>query len=194
MVLPPPEPSAAEATVTHFRASLFRGVIAQAQGAGPEAWEAYLQALPPTARRVFAQPLGLFQWIETGQVNALMAVHEQRFPPHLAEARVSTTVEEQLTVAHAWLLKLLSPETLLQQAPTLFRFYYRGGVCRVEHLGSGHGTILIWATGLFPSWYTHSLPIWVRRALTLTGGQDARVEHHPPLEGCCHRYRVHWKA
>lgn len=189
-----PEPTADEAALTHFRGSLFRGVQAQGQAAGPEAWAELVAELPPAAQATFSEPLGLFQWIETAQVNALMASHERRFPPHMAEARVATTVEEQLTVAHAWLLKLLSPETLLQQAATLWRFYYRGGVCRVEDVGPGRGTILIWATGPFPSWYTHSVPLWVKRALVLTGGRGAQVTHFPPQTGGCHRYEARWEA
>lgn len=187
------EPTEAEAAVTHFRASLLRGLKAHTlQAGGPEAWRDLVDSLPPTARETFQQELSVFHWVPTEEVNALMSAHLARYGEDAASDRLRHTVQDQLTVVHAWLLKLLSPETLVHQAGTLFRFNYRGGLAQVEEVRAGHGTLRIWAKGPIPHWATHSVPLWVEHGMTLAGGRNLRVVHDPAPDGYRHRYEITW--
>lgn len=188
-----PEPSPEEALISHLRASLFIGVKKQALHAGgPEAWRELVESLSPAAREVFSRSLRIFEWVEAPQANELMERFTARFPEGDAAGRIRATADEQLTVLHSWMLKLLSPETLIYQTPTIFKFNFRGGVVRLEHLEPGHGVISVWATGMFPGFFDHSLRFWLIRALELTGGTDIHISHEPQVTGWRHRYDLKW--
>lgn len=191
---PLPEPTPEEATVTHLRASMLRGLHKDVLGrVGEAGWIAFTERLSPATRLVFREMPGAFTWVGTSQVNELVLAHQAWVGEDAAPGRARSAAEEQLTVAHAWLLKLLSPGTLVHQGPTLFRFNYRGGVVRLDDLAPGFGHISIWALGLFPAWYTHSVPNWLARALELCGGSDCSVVHQAPAEGYHHRYEIRWR-
>lgn len=199
MELPDPflgqeEPNLQEATISHVRASFTRGLQRRAMAQGPERWDAVLGEVSPACRAVFSRPLGVFQWVEAGLVNELTEAYARHAPADDLGQRAALTAEEHLTVAHPWLLKLLSPETLVRQGPTLFHFYHRGGVIRLESVGPGCGALSIWATGLYAGWSAIAIPAWMRRALELAGAEEAAVEHLPPPPGSLrHRYLLRWK-
>lgn len=192
--LPPPDPTPEEATVTHVRASLLRGLHKDMARRGGTAWDDLVDSLSPMGREVFRQMPGSFSWVETARVNELVMAHTALAGREGAIARTRATADEQLTVLHAWILKLLSPATLIHQGPTLFKFNYRGGVVRLDGFTPGRARISIWALGLFPDWYSHSVPQWLNRALELSGGGACAVIHAPPEEGFRHRYEMRWEA
>lgn len=187
-------PTPEEATITHVRASLLRGLHKDMLRRGGTAWEDLVDGLSPMGREVFREMPGSFAWLETARVNEIVRAHTALVGEAGAVARIRSTAEEQLTVVHAWLLKLLSPATLIHQGPTLFRFNYRGGVVTLDEFRPGCAELSIWAIGLFPEWYTHSVPQWLTRALELSGGGLCTVTHQPPVEGYHHRYALKWEA
>ena len=187
------DPTPEDATVTHIRASLLRGLHKDLLRRGGEgAWTEFVAGLSPASQEVFREMPGYFAWLDTARVNEIVTAHGALAGEDGAVNRIRSTAEEQLTVAHAWLLKLLSPTTLIHQGPTLFRFNYRGGVVKLDDLEPGCAHLSIWARGLFPEWYTHSVPQWLRRALELCGGGNSSVIHLPPETGYRHRYELRW--
>ena len=189
-----PEPSHEEATITHVRASLLRGLHKDMARRGGTAWEDLVDGLPPMGRETFREMPGSFAWLETARVNELVMAHTALVGESGAVERIRSTTDEQLTVIHAWLLKLLSPTTLIHQGPTLFRFNYRGGVVNLDDFQPGSAQLSIWALGMFPAWYTHSVPQWLNRALELSGGGECSVAHQAPEEGYRHRYELKWTS
>lgn len=189
-----PEPTPGEAEITHIRASLLRGLRKDMARQGGTAWDDLVDSLSPAGREAFRVMPGSFSWIETARVNEIVEAHTALRGEQGAIERIRMTVDEQLTVVHAWMLKLLSPATLIHQGPTIFKFTYRGGVVRLDDIRPGFAHLSIWATGPFPSWYTHSVPQWLKRALELCGGGACEALHQPPEEGFRHRYELSWRA
>ncbi|HJU84104.1 MAG TPA: hypothetical protein VJ600_07820 [Holophagaceae bacterium] len=190
-----PDPTPEEATVTHLRGSLLRGLHKDVLRRGGEAgWTEFVSGLSPATQAVFREMPGAFAWLETPRVNEIVAAHGAWVGEAGSIQRIRASAEEQLTVAHAWLLKLLSPATLVHQGPTLFRFNYRGGVARLDDQQPGSAHLSVWALGLFPEWYTHSVTHWLERALELCGGGRCSVVHQPPAQGYRHRYELRWDA
>ncbi len=193
-VAPGWEPSLDEATITHVRASITRGLQRRAMATGPETWNQALEGVSAPCRAVFSRPLGLFQWVEVPLVNEIALAYNRMTGGEDLGLRAALTAEEHLTVSHPWLLKLLSADMLVRQGPTMFHFYHRGGVVRADSLRPGQGIFSIWATGLYEGWATTAIPAWLKRALELTGAAPASVEHLPPPPGSLrHRYVLRWQ-
>ncbi len=160
---------------------------------GIEAWQALLAKVSAPCRAAFSQPLSTFRWIEIQHLNEITLAHIGGGNGQSVAERGQGLAEEHLRVSHPWLLRLLSPETLIRQSPTLFRFYYRGGVVRLNRIGTREGDFSVWACGLYDQWYTLAFPSYVTRALDICGGGGATIEHFPPPEGGFHhRYNVRW--
>lgn len=187
------DPAPEAATITHIRASLLRGLRKDMAQRGGTAWDDLVDSLSPAGRDVFREMPGSFSWLETVRVNELVTAHTALVGEQGAIDRIRLTVDEQLTVIHAWMLKLLSPATLLHQGPTIFKFNYRGGVVQLDDIRPGLAHMSLWALGPFPEWYTRSVPQWLKRALELCGGGPSEVLHEPPSEGYRHRYELSWK-
>lgn len=187
------EPSPEQAAITHIRASLLRGLRKDMLRRGGTAWDDLVDSLSPAGRETFRVMPGSFSWIETARVNEIVTAHTALAGEEGAIERIRLTVGEQLTVVHAWMLKLLSPVTLIHQGPTIFKFNYRGGVVRLDDITPGLAHLSIWATGPFPEWHTHSVPQWLKRALELCGGAPCEVIHQPPGSGFRHRYELSWR-
>lgn len=186
------EPTPEQALVTHIRASTLGGLFREIDGRGPGVRGDLVASLSPPAQAILGEPLGPFQWVETPLINELVLAYEARYGLADIERRVHHTVHQQLSVIHGWMLKLLTAETLFQQAATLYRFNFRGGLAQAEEVRPGRALVSVWSRGIYPSWYTHALPGWLTGALGLVGVTGARVAHHPPREGHRHRYAVEW--
>ncbi len=189
-----PEVSLEQARVTHVRASMPRSIQKMVLADGGEAaWEALLAEVSAPCREAFSQQLSTFRWIEIEHLNELTLAHIGHGDEQSVSDRATSLADDHLRVSHPWLLRLLSPETLVRQSPTLFRFYYRGGLVRLESLKAGEGAFSVWAQGLYDQWYTRAFPSYVSRALEISGGAGVDVEHFPPTEGGFHhRYVVRW--
>lgn len=191
---PQPPPASAEARVTHVRASLLRGMQLMAEARdGTGGWARMVESLPESSRRVFQQGLESFRWIETEHVNALALAHEARFGAATISERALAAVQEQLKGSHPGILEILDPAGIIQQASTIFGFYYKGGRVDVDEVTRGRALISVFAEGLFPSWYTISCPTWLCGAVGLAGASHAEFRHHAPVEGARHRYELLWR-
>ncbi len=185
------------ATVTHGRGLLCDTIRATClKQYGEAGWEELRSRLGEGARAYFKEPVGDFAWVPIGLLSEL----EVAFGEFKDEGRPfyqgQTLAEQQLTVAHPWLLKLLSPEMIVRQAGTLFRFYYKGGVLEIESVTRGHGTASIWALGMPSGWYTSGAAGWFTKALWMAGAHKVDIQHEaPPIEGdpWRHRYSVLWE-
>lgn len=188
------EPTPDQAMVTHVRASALGGLLGAVDARGAEVRGVLIASLSPEAQTILREPPGPFQWIEMPLVNELVATYEKRFGLDDIGRRVQHTANEQLTVIHAWLLRLLTPETLFRQASTLYRFNFRGGIAKAEAIHTGHAVVSIWSMGIYPTWYSHAFPGWLTGALSLTGASSVQVVHHPPESGYLHTYEVTWAS
>ncbi|HJU83734.1 MAG TPA: hypothetical protein VJ600_05965 [Holophagaceae bacterium] len=185
------------ATITHGRGLLCDTLrLTCAKRYGPEAWEELRSRLSEGARGYFKDPVGDFAWVPIGLINEL----EVAFGEFRNEGRPfyqgQALAEQQLKVAHPWLLKLLSPEMIVRQGGTLFRFYYKGGVLEIESVSRGHGTASIWALGMPKGWYVSGASGWYSQALRMAGAQKVDIQHEePPVEGdpWRHRYTILWE-
>ena len=186
------EPTPAQAVVTHVRASALSGLFREIDAHGPQVRAALIGDLSPRAQLALREPPGPFQWIETPQVNELVAAYEARYGLEGVARRVDFTARQQLTVIHGWMMKLLTPETVFQQAATLYRFNFRGGIAKAQEVQPGRALVSIWSLGLYASWYTHAFPGWLAGALQLIGAGSTTVIHRPPAEGFQHRYEATW--
>ena len=180
--------------VTHVRASALGGLFGVVDARGAEIRASLIASLSPKAQAIIRQPPGPFQWVEMPLINELVEAYEKRFGLEDIERRVQHTAHEQLTVIHAWLLKLLTPETLFRQASTLYRFNFRGGIAKAETIHAGHAVVSIWSVGMYPSWYSHAFPGWLTGALSLTGASSVQVVHHQPEAGYLHTYEATWAS
>lgn len=192
MATEPLEPNRDQALVTHVRASTLGGLFRQIDSRGPEVRGLLVGSLSARAQMVFREQLGPFQWVETPLVCELVEVYEAGYGLEDVERRVEYTARQQLTVIHGWMMKLLTPETIFQQASTLYRFNFRGGVAKAEDVRSGRALVSIWSHGLYPSWYTHAFPAWLAGALRIIGAASPQVEHSPPKTGYRHGYEIRW--
>ncbi len=201
---PQPAPSASLskfslelATVTHGR-GLHCDTLRQVclKNCGPEGWDEVLGRLSPPAREVFQDTLGNFAWVPIAFVNELEVAFSQMKQEGRPFYQGQAIADEQLKVAHPWLMKLLNPEALVQQAGTLFRFYYKGGVLEIDEVSKGHGLASIWALGMPEGWYVSGIPGWFTHALRLAGAQRVDIQHEGPPVGSDpwrHRYSMLWE-
>lgn len=187
-----PEPTPAQATVTQVRASTLGGLFREIDAQGAEVRAALIAALSPAAQKAFQEALGPFQWVETRLLRELVAAYEERFGMASIDRRVQYTAQQQLTVLHSWMLKLLTPETVFHQASTIYNFNFRGGIARAEEVHTGRAVVSLWSLGLYPTWYTHAFPGWLAGALRLIGASSAQVVHRPPGTGYRHGYEATW--
>jgi hypothetical protein len=189
-----PEPTPEEAAVTHLRATLLRGLHKDTLRRGGEgAWLKLVSTLSPEGRSLFRELPGSLTWVPVERVNELAIAYADFILGHGHPGLGGATAEDQFTVVHAWLLKLLNPGLLVRQIPMIFGVEYRGGVVRIDFSEPGRAQLSAWVTGLFPEWYTHATPRWLTRGLELSGGRRCAVVHHPPESGHRHVYELSWE-
>lgn len=186
-----------------FRVSHVRGPVTQQirqavlLAGGQPAWEALLEKVSEECRSLFMGPIGSYEWVDADLAAEMNLAFLEFKGPDWILSRGRSAAREQLLMVHRWLIKLASPEFLLNNAPRMLGLYYRGCKGTVEHIGSGEAVLKLWAQGYYREWYSHGLVGWLQGALELSGAKDLRIHHQPPagrgLDSVCHRYRVTWK-
>ncbi len=190
-----PEPTPEEAAVTHVRATLLRGLYKDTLSRGGEAaWQELVSGLSPAGQELFRVLPSSLTWVPVDRVNELAIAYADFILGHGHVGLGRATAEDQFTVVHVWILKLLNPGLLVRQTPMIFRMDYQGGVVRLDNCEPGRARLSAWVTGLFPEWYTHATPRWLARGLELSGGGRCAVIHRPPELGYHHIYELSWDA
>lgn len=166
-----------------------------AQG-GPAAWESLLAELSPACRTRFSQPVGYYEWVESGLALELHgAWARQQGLDDMAE-RGRAAAREMLSGVQRWILRLTTTAFVVDNIPRLMAFYYRGGQMRVLRQKAGFAELAFHASGYPDSWFGAGLPAGLTEGLSLTGAEGVRVDHHPPTPGAedgVHHYEVHWQ-
>lgn len=186
-----------------FRVSHVRGPVTQQirqavlLAGGQPAWEALLAEVSEECRALFLSPIGSYEWVDADLAAEMNRAFLEYKGPEWILSRGRSAAREQLLLVHRWLIKLASPEFLLNNAPRMLGLYYRGCRGTVDHLGPGEAVLNLWAYGYYPEWYSHGLVGWLQGALELSGAKELRVHHEPPPghgpDSVRHRYRVTWE-
>ncbi len=159
-----------------------------------EAWEAYLASLSPAAQEAIRTVAGEYDWVPLASLAEAVNHHPGgRQRVHMV-LEGSAFAEMMMTDKHRWMLKVMTPELMIGQAPRIFSFYHLGGKLAVEDIGPGRASATLRARGPSPAWFATLLPAWFKRSLELSGAEAVTVAH-AVVEGDAdlHRYRFTWK-
>ena len=196
-------PVAPSLTFEDFRISHVRGPVTQQirqavlRAGGQPAWESLLAQVSEPCRRLFLSPIGSYEWVDANLAAEMNTAFLTLKGVEWLNTRGRDAASEQLLNVHRWLLKLASPEFLLNNTPRILSLYYRGCKGAVEHVGAGETNLKLWAQGYFPEFFSHSLVGWLQSALELSGANDLQIHYEVPkgqgLDSVCHRYHLTWK-
>ncbi|HJU83962.1 MAG TPA: hypothetical protein VJ600_07105 [Holophagaceae bacterium] len=180
--------------VTHVRGIIVsvvrRAMLEQLSG---EAWQRCLDGLSPACRAVFARGVGDYEWVPMPLLSEASGHFQASTEGDLVALRGSLYAEQMLTRSHQWMLKVMTPELLVRQAPRIFGFYHQGGQVWTEEVAPGRACLSLRATGPGPGWAEVLMPSWFRRALELCGAKKVEVAYEPPSEDRHHhRYWAVW--
>ncbi len=165
---------------------------------GEAAWRALLAKVSEPCRACFSRSIGLWEWIPAEYSSELSQAYLAGADPEYTRRRGVVSAQDQITVLNRWLMRMMTPGFLLQNAPRLFRHYYQGGLVVLDELGAGSAQLSLWADGFYPVWYEQGLPGWFQGALELTGARDLEIDYQPPegdgLLAFRHRYLLRWRS
>ena len=189
--LPPPG-----VEVTHVRGliqNIVKGILAQDME--PQAWEAYLGALGPEARALIGRDASEYEWVSMAALVEAVGKHPSTREGITTVLRGNLYADLMMTEKHRWMLKIMTPELMVSQAPRIFAFYHRGGVMAAERVEPGRAAATLFARGPTAAWFGILIPTWFKRSLELSGGNAVEVTHEPPeATGVpdLHRYWLSW--
>jgi len=165
---------------------------------GEGAWNELLSHVSQPCRTQFEKPLGLYDWVEERHFTELSKAYIRWSGRHDAGKAGQAAAQEEFTMLHRWMLRLMTPGFLLSSIPKFFAHYNRGGCVVVDESNPDHAQISVWVDGFFEEWYSPGLTSWTQRALELTGAQAVSVEYEAPPstgpESCRHIYRLRWRS
>jgi hypothetical protein len=175
-----------------------RQVRAAALALGGEAeWEALLASLSPACRTRFSNAIGYYDWVESGLALELHEAWARLRGQDDMVHRGEDAARQILGGVQRWILKLASPGFVLENAPRVFGFYYRGGQMNLVRLGPGEAEIHFRAAGYPETWFEDGLTSALKVALELAGARGTVVHHAPPdpesPEPWLHRYGILWQ-
>ena len=182
--------------VTHVR-GLIQGIVKGilAQGMAPQAWEAYLGTLGPEARELMGRDASEFEWVSMAALVEAVGKHPSNREGGTTVLRGNLYADLMMTEKHRWMLKIMTPELMVNQAPRIFAFYHRGGVMAAERVEPGRAAATLFARGPTAAWFGILIPTWFKRSLELSGAHAVEVVHEPPeATGVTdlHRYWLSW--
>lgn len=198
-VAPPAGLTLESVVITELRGPMTRQVRdAVLRSGGEGAWEALLEGVSEACRQTFAKPIGLYEWIPAAHSKELSLAFMATADAAYTYRRGIESAREQLTVVNRWIMRLMSPNFLLQNMPRLFAFYYRGGQVVVDRLEPGSARVSLWADAFYPAWYESGLAGWLEGALALTGAKGVTIRYVAPegdgLLAFRHGYEIRWEA
>ena len=170
-----------------------KGVLAQ--GLEPAAWQAFLGTLSPEARGLMGREATEYEWVSMAAIVEAVSKHPFSREGILPILRGGLYADLMMTEKHRWMLKVMTPELMVSQAPRIYAFYHRGGVMAAERVEPGRATATLFARGPSAAWFGLLIPTWFKRSLELSGGHAVEVAHEPPeATGVpdLHRYWLSW--
>lgn len=195
----PPGLTRESVVITELRGPMTRQVRDTVlKGGGEAAWASLLLRVSEPCRRTFSNPIGLYEWIPAEHSKELSLAFMATADPAFTYRRGLESAREQLTVVNRWILRLMSPNFLLQNMPRLFAFYYHGGQVVVDRLEAGSARVSLWSDAFYPAWYQDGLAGWLEGALALTGAKGVSLRYVAPegegLLAFRHGYEIRWQA
>lgn len=183
--------------VTHVR-GLIQGIVKQvlAQGLDAAAWDTYLAALSPLARETLRREPSEHEWVPMAALVEAVARHPGGHEAVLAVLRGSLYADLMMLERHRWMLKVMTPELMVRQAPRIYAFYHRGGRMAAERIEPGRATLTLEATGPSPAWFAVLITAWFKRSLEHCGAAQVEAIHEPPEatgKADLHRYWLAWR-
>ncbi len=165
---------------------------------GEVAWTDLLGLVSEPCRLRFQKPLSLYEWVDTASFTELSLAYMRWAQRDDSSKAGRAAAKEELMTLHRWMLRMMTPNFLINSLPRLFAHYHRGGIVTVNELGAGHAHMTLWSQGMYPEWYHPGLTTWLQTALELTGAEGVLVDYETPgaegIEACRHNYRLAWKA
>lgn len=162
---------------------------------GPAAWEELLAGLSQACRERFSHPVGYFEWVDSTLALELHEAWRRRRGAEFMAERGEDAAREILGGAHRWMLRLATPDLLIQAFPRVYRFYYDGGRACLDRLGSREADLSLEAWGYPEAWFREGVSAWIRVALGFTGAGPVAVVYGEPAPGTLrHTYRVQWSG
>ena len=181
--------------VTHVRGliqNIVKGVLSQ--GLDAEAWAAYMSGLSAGAREQLDREAGEYEWVSMAGLVEAVAKHPGGREGVLAVLRGNLYADLMMTEKHRWMLKVMTPELMVRQAPRIYAFYHRGGRMEAERVEPGRATVTLRATGPSPAWFSILLTTWFKRSLELSGATAVEAVHEPPEATGKHDLHRYWLA
>jgi hypothetical protein len=151
---------------------------------GETVWNQVIAELPPEDRKTLSEPLIVGVWYPVGVWNrALTAYLSTNFanPGRAMTSLAQYVAAEDLSTLFKLVLRMGSPEFVLNRTQSLYNRYFDTGRWTAERRGSHHWHCELHAPshedqGPGPLSCGEGISAWVRRALELTGAR-AKVEH-----------------
>lgn len=178
-----------------------RGVIQRvvqrilARSLSPEAWETFLATLSPAAQAQFRLEPDDYEWVPMAGLIEGALRHPGGREAIMDLLRGSLYANLMMTEKHRWMLKVMTPELMAEQAPRIFAFYHRGGRMETERVEPGRAAITLRATGPSPAWFGILMTDWLKRSLELSGAEAVESVYEPPEvtgKANLHRYWLSW--
>ncbi len=180
--------------ITHVR-GVIQGMVRKIlmRDLDPQAWGAFLASLSPAGQDAIRTEADEYDWVPlAGLAEAVNHHPGGRQRVHMV-LEGSVFAEMMMTDKHRWMLKVMTPELMIGQAPRIFSFYHQGGKLTAEAIGPGWATAMLRAKGPSPAWFATLLPAWFKRSLELSGGKAVTVSHAlVERDSDLHRYRFTW--
>jgi len=164
---------------------------------GEAAWDDLLAVVSPNCRARFSHAIGYYEWVESELAVELHQAWSQARGQDEMTLRGEDAARQILGGVQRWILRMASPTFILENAPRVFGFYYRGGRMDLVRCTPGEAELEFRATGYPGGWFEHGVPAALKVALELGGCLEVSVIHRAPeseeTEPFLHRYAIHWK-
>ena len=182
--------------VTHVR-GLIQTVVKRilANGLDGAAWKDFLSTLSPGAREQLSREVSEYEWVSMPALVEAVWKHPSGREGAVAVLRGSLYADLMMSEKHQWMLKIMTPELMVRQAPRIYAFYHRGGQMAAERVELGRATLTLRAEGPSSAWFGLLLPSWLQRSLELSGARGVETAYEPPEatgDPQLHRYWLTW--
>ena len=165
---------------------------------GEDVWEQVLQALPAHDREILGGVVFAGQWVpfDAGERldKAIVEIAGQG-DERVFEEIGAKSARRSLGKEHRSFLSPGDPQSFMNKADIIYKFYYDTGYREYEETGPDSGVMTTYEAETFSAADCLTVIGWYKQALELNGAQDVVVveEACRAKGGSYCRYRFHWK-